>query len=243
MNARRTPVLDLTDDPERLAAIVAAPWRRPDEHEVIIVTGRLRNGHLVHGRYARDVVDSTRPVVPAPAEGRVRRLVTAFLAHERASAAPAPATTVDPAEARIAAITAQLARTPVRVGTMPAPAQLRPSVGMSPERRRDLLGHTALGREIRDRGGRAERQAAARKPAPISARVRRALGTTDLGRRVLADRAERDPAGEAAARERAGGPGERRRRELLAGSGVGRAVLDGEDRRRRSLDGNPMRAG
>jgi hypothetical protein len=82
---------------------------------------------------------------------------------------------------------------------------------------------------LRDREAR-EREAARRKPAPISDAVRRGLAATHLGRQVLAERARRDPDGEA----EAAGLDPARRRALLEGSPQGRAILADEDRARRA---------
>jgi len=51
---------------------------------------------------------------------------------------------------------------------------------------------------------------------------------------VLADRVERDPDGEAAARAAVGGLAPERRRELLGHVSQGRAILAEEDRARRA---------
>ena len=211
-----TPVLDLSGDPERLAAIVAAA-RRAGAADAVLVSGVLPDGHRVYGWYARDVVDMApeRPRAPRP---------------------PAPSSPPPP-RSQVDVIAANLARSPVRVG-QPAPAARTtapaPTGGMGAERRRELLGHTALGRAIVDEERRAELRAIARTPAPISPAVRRALETTPLGRRVLADRAARDPDGEAAARVAVGGLTPERRRELLGAFGMGRTVLADEDRARRA---------
>jgi len=139
-----TPVLDLSGDPERLAAIVASP-RRAGAAGAVLVSGVLPDGHRVYGWYARDAAGAGR----APAPGA---------AGELPARVPAPIAPVDAREAQIRAIAANLNRTPVRVG-VPAPTG-RPTApastgGMSPARRRELLGHTAHGGAIVD----AERRA------------------------------------------------------------------------------------
>ncbi len=162
---------------------------------------------------------------PAMTDGEARELVAQFRSRFRwgiASAPPAPRSAFANLPRDVAGIVAaQVARTP-------APAR-RPRSSHAPtvERTNDLLSMTPLGRDALRLRERHERDAAARRPAPISAAVRQGLAATHLGRQVLADRQRADPEGEAAA----AGLDPARRRELLEGSTLGRAMLVEESRR------------
>ena len=114
-------------------------------------------------------------------------------------------------------VAAAIARTPPpapRPGSRPGS---RPSVD-------DLLAATPLGRDALRLRDQRERDAAARRPAPISAEVRRGLEATHTGQSVLAERARLDPTGEA----QAAGLDPARRRELLEASTLGRGLLRAE---------------
>ena len=124
-----------------------------------------------------------------------------------------------------ATVAAALARTPP-----PAPRP-RSSHAPTAERTDDLLSMTPLGRDALRLRDQRERDAAARRPAPISAEVRAALGATSSGLAVLAERARLDPTGEA----QAAGLDPARRRELLEGSTLGRAMLAEEARHPRRV--------
>jgi hypothetical protein len=217
---------DLSNDPERLAAIVESSWERPDEDDAVIVSGTLPGGRRIYGRYSRAVVDAARAATPAPAP--------VAATPERPRPAPSPFATL-PAPMR-AAVEAALARTPAPVPT-PRPQLERPAATAARADVDRLLALTPLGQDVLRNRAQAEREAAARAPAPISDTVRRGLEATHLGRAVLAER--RDPEGEA----RAAGLDPSRRRKMRVTNLGGAVIALGSDATVTCGSGYPLNAG